>query len=231
MFVSFKETSLAKKAIDKALITVNTVDFREFATNKHRKVDDYPFGGGAGMLLMPQPLFDCFDSLEQSDKSINIYMSPSGSTLNQSKVEELSGYTTINILCGHYEGVDNRVIEKYIDEEISIGDYILTGGEICAMVLIDCIMRYIPGVLSNEESTQSESFCQSLLEYPQYTRPSKYENMCVPEVLISGNHKKIEEWQREQSLIKTLKNRPDLLKKANLTKKDIEFLEKLREKP
>ncbi|MGI6152389.1 MAG: tRNA (guanosine(37)-N1)-methyltransferase TrmD [Christensenellaceae bacterium] len=227
MFSSFVGESLCKRAIDNRIIEVNTVDFRDYTADKHRRVDDYPFGGGAGMLLMPQPLFDCFDDIKNKyagKKSISVYMSPAGRPLSHELAVSLSEYEVVNILCGHYEGVDQRVIDTYIDMELSIGDYVLTGGELPAMVLMDCVMRFVPGVLSNDESTMNESFSGGLLEYPQYTRPQEFRGQAVPEVLLSGHHANIEKWQREQALVKTAKDRPDLLEKLDLTEKEQEIL-------
>ncbi len=233
MFRSFTGASLAQKAIEKGLITVDPIDFRAYTQDRHNRVDDYPFGGGAGMLLMAQPLFDCFDDMNrrfEGRKTRNIYMGPAGKTLTQELALELyRRYDVLNILCGHYEGVDQRVLDTYIEDEISIGDYVLTGGELPAMVLIDCVMRYIPGVLSNDESVTTESFEGNLLEYPQYTRPQEFRGLTVPEVLLSGHHKNIEQWKREQSIEKTYRMRPDLLKKAELSKKDQEILGKIIE--
>lgn len=231
MFSAFTGTSLCEKAIGKGLIEINPVNFRDYTEDKHNRVDDYPFGGGAGMLLMPQPLFSCFEALGkryEGRKARSIYMSPAGKTLTQEKAEELSGYEVVNILCGHYEGVDQRVLDHLIDEEISIGDYVLTGGELPAMVLMDCVMRYVPGVLSNDESVAEESFANGLLEYPQYTRPSSFEGMDVPEVLLSGHHKNIAAWQREEALKRTLERRPELIEKLELTKEDIKILGRLQ---
>lgn len=231
LFSAFTGTSLCEKAIGKGLIQVNPVNFRDYTEDKHNRVDDYPFGGGAGMLLMPQPLFSCFAALKQrhaGKKTRNIYMSPAGERLTQEKAQALSGCEVLNILCGHYEGVDQRVLDHLIDEELSIGDYVLTGGELPAMVLMDCVMRYVPGVLSNDESVAEESFSNGLLEYPQYTRPSSYEGMDVPEVLLSGHHKNIAAWQREQSLKRTLMRRPELIDRLELTKEDIKILDQLK---
>jgi tRNA (guanine37-N1)-methyltransferase len=214
-FCSFTAYSICARAIALNLISVNTVNFRDYTLDKHRRVDDYPFGGGAGMLIAPQSVFDCFTDLKNKDsegKSINIYMSPSGVLLDQKTVKRLSGYEKLNILCGHYEGVDQRIIDELIDEEISIGDYVLTGGELPAMVLMDAVMRQIPGVLGNEKSAENESFSDgNLLEHPQYTRPADFRGLKVPEVLLSGHHKHILEWQKQKALEKTAKNRPDLL--------------------
>ncbi len=209
MFMPLK-TSILKRAQDKNLIEINIINFREFAKNKHSQVDDVPFGGGDGMVLMCQPIFDCINSIK-TDKSKIIYMSPRGKTLKQNMIKNYLNYEHIIILCGHYEGVDQRVIDYFDMEEISIGDYVLTGGELPSMVFVDCLSRLIPNVLHNEHSTESESFSTNLLEYPQYTRPANFEGLEVPGVLISGNHKQIDLWRNEQSLIITKKNRPDLL--------------------
>lgn len=209
MFMPLK-TSILKRAQDKNLIEINIINFREFAKNKHSQVDDVPFGGGDGMVLMCQPIFDCINSIK-TDKSKIIYMSPRGKTLKQNMIKNYLNFEHIIILCGHYEGVDQRVIDYFDMKEISIGDYVLTGGELPSMVFVDCLSRLIPNVLHNEHSTESESFSTNLLEYPQYTRPANFEGLEVPSVLISGNHKQIDLWRNEQSLIITKKNRPDLL--------------------
>lgn len=202
--------SILKRAQDKNLIEINIINFREFATNKHKSVDDVPFGGGDGMVLMCQPIFDAINSVKTSDSKI-IYMSPRGKTLKQSLAREYTKYEHLIILCGHYEGVDQRVIDYFNMEEISIGDYVLTGGELPAMVFVDTLSRLLPSVLNNDHSSVDESFSNNLLEYPQYTRPSVFEGMEVPKVLTSGNHKEIEKFRREQSLEITRRNRPDLL--------------------
>ena len=189
--------------------------------DKHRRVDDAPFGGGAGMLIGPQSVFDCFEAIKRAQegkKTINLYMSASGVPFSQQMAEELADYEEINILCGHYEGVDQRILDAHIDREVSIGDYVLTGGELPAMVLVDAIMRYVPGVLGNDESARDESFSyDGLLEYPQYTRPADFRGMCVPEILLSGHHANIRAWQRRRALEKTARVRPELLAKAQLT--------------
>lgn len=202
--------SILKRAQDKNLIEINIINFREFATNKHKSVDDVPFGGGDGMVLMCQPIFDAINSVKTSDSKI-IYMSPRGKTLKQSLAREYTKYEHLIILCGHYEGVDQRVIDYFNMEEISIGDYVLTGGELPAMVFVDTLSRLLPSVLNNDHSSVDESFSNNLLEYPQYTRPNVFEGMEVPKVLTSGNHKEIEKFRREQSLEITRRNRPDLL--------------------
>ena len=210
MFEQIKQSILGK-ALEKNLIEINLINIRDFSKDKHKKVDDTPYGGGAGMVMKPDVVYDAYKSV-RSDKSKVIYMSPQGSTLNQKKVQELSKYDHLIILCGHYEGIDQRVIDKIVDEEISIGDYVLTGGEIPAMVLIDSVSRYVEGVL-NEDSIKEESFLNNLLEYPQYTRPEIFEGQKVPEVLLSGHHENIEKWRKEKSYEITIIERPDLLKK------------------
>ena len=210
MFESLKQSILGR-AIEKELIKINLVNIRDFSKDKHKKVDDTPYGGGAGMVIKADVVYDCYKSLDTKNAKV-IYMSPQGNLLNQKKVEELSKESHLILLCGHYEGIDQRVIDKIVDEEISIGDYILTGGEIPAMVLIDSISRYVEGVL-NKDSINEESFSNGLLEYPQYTRPEIFQGERVPEVLLSGNHQEIDKWRKEKSLEITKKNRPDLLKK------------------
>ena len=210
MFSSL-EQSIIGRAVENGQISINLINIRDFSTDKHKKVDDTPYGGGAGMVMMPDVVYSAYKSLESSDAKV-IYMSPKGKTLNQEKVEELSKENHLIILCGHYEGIDQRVLDKIVDEEISIGDYVLTGGEIPAMVLIDSVSRYVKGVLK-EDSIKEESFSNGLLEYPQYTRPEIFQGERVPEVLLSGNHQEIDKWRKEKSLEITKKNRPDLLKK------------------
>ena len=204
-------SSLTGKAREKGLYELNCHNIRDYTTDKHKKCDDTPFGGGAGMVMMPQPIHDCISAVDPNHTAKRIYMSPRGKVLNQSLVKELSNEDHLLILCGHYEGVDQRVLDMDIDMELSIGDYVLSGGEIPAMVLIDSVLRYIPDVLGNSESTVDESFSQPLLEYPQYTRPQVYLGVSVPEVLISGNHANINKWRKAQSLEITRKKRPDLL--------------------
>lgn len=210
MFESLK-TSIIGKAVEKKLIEINLVNIRDFSKNKHKKVDDTPYGGGAGMVMKPDVVYEAYQSIESEEAKV-IYMSPQGKTLNQKKVEELSKEKHLIILCGHYEGIDQRVLDKIVDEEISIGDYVLTGGEIPAMALIDSVSRQIEGVL-NQASIEEESFSGGLLEYPQYTRPEIFEGEMVPEILLSGNHQKIERWRKEKSIEMTKKKRPDLLEK------------------
>ena len=203
--------SLMGKALEKGLYELNCHNIRDYSKDKHKKCDDTPFGGGAGMVMTPQPIHDCINAVDPEHKAMRIYMSPRGKVLSQSLVRDLSGYDNLLILCGHYEGVDQRVIDMDIDMEISIGDYVLSGGEIPAMVLIDSVLRYVPDVLGNADSTVDESFSQPLLEYPQYTRPQNFLGATVPEVLVSGNHAKIHQWRMEKALEITQKNRPDLL--------------------
>ncbi len=220
--------SIIKRAIQKELININAIDIRAFSKSKHKKVDDYIYGGGAGMLLKPEPIFDAFiyaqNIINSKNKTKVIYMSPQGKTLNQSIAKTFAKEQDLIILCGHYEGIDERIIEEIVTDEISIGDYILTGGELASMVFIDCVSRLIPSVLSKKESFINESFENSLLEPPSYTRPFCFKGKKVPDILLSGNHKKIESWKHENALITTLKKRPDLLKKANLNNNDLDFL-------
>lgn len=226
MFESVVNSSIWARAIKAQLIEVNTVDIRAYTKDKHRRADDYPFGGGSGMVLKPDPVHACFEDVESHCKEpyINIYMSPRGKQLKHSLVVDFTKYSCINMLCGHYEGVDERVLEKHIDMEVSIGDFVLTGGEIAAMALIDSCIRHVEGVLGNSESVKSESFSDALLEHPQYTRPPVFEDVSVPEVLLSGHHGNVCEYQRRMSILETAKRRPELLSKAIFTKKEIEFI-------
>lgn len=223
--------SIIGRAREKGLIEISCRDIREYTADKHRRVDDTPYGGGMGMVMQSQPIYDCFMSLcEDSDRRPHlIYMSPQGKTLTQEKAVELSKMDHIALLCGHYEGVDERVLEEIVDEEISIGDYVLTGGELPALVVADSVARMLPGVLSGEEAFTNESHFNSLLEHPQYTKPALWKDKEVPDVLLSGHHANIEKWRREQSLKRTYEKRPELLDKAELTKKDKEYLKKLKE--
>ena len=217
MFEPLK-TSLIGKAVEKDALKINLHNIRDFSENKHKKCDDYPFGGGPGMLMTPQPIFDAFESIDGYKHAYKIYMSPKGKTFSQEMVPALASHEHIIILCGHYEGVDERVIDELIDEEISIGDYVLTGGELPAMVVVDAVSRFLPNVLHSSESTEDESFMGGTLEYPQYTRPAEFRGLKVPEVLLSGNHAEIEKWRQEESLKITKERRPDLLKNANNNK-------------
>ena len=241
MFESVLNTSILGRARQQGFIEIECTDIRPFSLSKHKNTDDYPFGGGAGMLMMAQPIADCMravcekrgveclSNLEPHEPAPvkRIYLSPRGVPLTQKLAHELSKEQHLILLCGHYEGVDQRALDKYIDLEISIGDYVLTGGELGAMVLADCVARLIPGVLGSEESPQDESFSDAgLLEYPQYTRPRTFEGMDVPEVLLNGDHAKIASWRREQAVIATAQRRPDLLKTAGLTDKEKMIAEK-----
>lgn len=212
MFAPLSE-SIIGKAREKGLIEINVTDIREFSADKHKKCDDYPFGGGAGMVMLPQPIFDAVDAVDPDHEALRIYMSPKGKRLDMPLVKLLAAIESkrILLLCGHYEGVDQRVLDLCFDDEISIGDYVLTGGELPAMVVIDCVARYIDGVLGSEDSVKEESFSSNTLEYPQYTRPAVFEGISVPDVLLSGHHANVEKWRREQSEILTKKLRPDLL--------------------
>ena len=209
MFKSLDE-SIIGKAKEKNLIEINLINIRDFSKDKHKKVDDTPYGGGAGMVIMPDVVYDAYSSINKKENAKVIYLSPQGKVLNQNKVKELSKENHLILLCGHYEGIDQRVLDEIVDEEISIGDYVLTGGELPAMVLIDSVSRYIEGVL-NEESIKEESFSNKLLEYPQYTRPEEFRGIKVPGVLISGHHENIKKWRNEKSLEITKQKRPDLL--------------------
>lgn len=210
-FQNLLNYSIIGRAIEDGKVEVSCTNIRDFSKDKHKKVDDYPFGGGPGMVMKPDAIFDAINHVKTNDAKV-IYLSPQGKRLNQEIANSLSKENNLVLLCGHYEGIDNRIIENYIDEEISIGDYVLTGGEIPALVLIDCITRLIPGVLSSDESFTDESHYDGLLEYPQYTRPRVFNGIGVPEILLSGDHKKIAEWRKSQSLRVTLEKRPDLLK-------------------
>lgn len=217
LFQSVFAESIIKRAQEKGLLEISIYDLRDFSEDKHRRVDDYPYGGGAGMVMKPEPFFKAVRAVRERSpvKGKAILMSPQGLRLTQDKLKELSKEKHLIILCGHYEGIDERVRAYLADEEISIGDYILTGGEIPAMVLVDALARLIPGVLSTS-SLEEESFACGLLEYPQYTRPQEYEGMCVPEILLSGDHEKIRQWRYEEALKRTLKLRPDLLRNNGL---------------
>lgn len=225
MFEPIKQ-SIIGRATEKNIIEINLVNIRDFSKDKHKKVDDTPYGGGAGMLMRPDVVYDCYNSVKSNNSKL-IYLSPQGNRLNQAKVEQLSKEEHLIILCGHYEGIDQRVIDKIVDEEISIGDYVLTGGELPAMVLVDSVSRYVSGVLK-ENSISEESFSNGLLEYPQYTRPEVFEGMEVPEVLKSGHHKNIDNWRREQALKRTFEKRPELLEQAELSEKDKKFIKELK---
>ncbi len=205
------ETSIIGRAVDSGKLQINVIDIRDYTLDKHKKCDDAPFGGGAGMVMMPQPIASAIDAIDPNHEARRIFMSPRGRTINQSVVLEYAKCDRILLLCGHYEGVDQRVIDLYIDEELSLGDFVLTGGEIPAMAFTDAVCRYVDGVI-NGESLSQESFASGLLEYPQYTRPQEFMGLKVPEVLTSGNHGEVDKWRAKKSLEITKKNRPDLLK-------------------
>ena len=228
MFSSPFGDSITKRAVDNGILDIHFTNFRDFAEDKHHHVDDSPFGGGAGMVLKPEPMYKAVrDVLARTEEyAANrrvLIMDPSGPTFNQDKAKELAGYDQLIFICGHYEGFDARIY-KLADEAISIGDFVLTGGELPAMVITDAVSRMLPGVLGHEDSAPTDSFYEGLLEFPQYTRPREFEGMEVPEVLLNGDHAKIRKWRREQSLLVTQKYRPDLLEKADLNDKDRQFL-------
>ncbi len=230
MFRAVLGDSIINRAKEKGLLELNFIDIRDYTKNKHRKVDDYPYSGGGGMLMTPQPIYDAYMSIcEGLDyKPYTVYMSPQGKTFNQGMAIEMSELSHIVLLCGHYEGVDQRVLDMIVDAEISIGDFVLTGGEIPAMAVIDAVSRMIPGVLAGENSYSDESHFSGLLEHPQYTRPEEFMGRKIPEVLISGHHERINRWKRQEALRNTLKKRPELLEKAELSGEDIKFLDEIK---
>ena len=223
--------SIIGRARKEGFVEINCRQIRDYSTDKHKRVDDTPYGGGVGMVMTCQPIYDCYRSvisdIPEENKKCVIYMSPKGRVLTQRIAEELSHYDSLVLLCGHYEGIDERVLEEIVTDYVSIGDYVLTGGELPAMVMIDAISRLIPGVLHNDASAEFESFQDNLLEYPHYSRPETWHDKKVPPVLLSGHHVNIEKWRREQSVIRTAKRRPDLLKKAELTEKEKELVKKV----
>ena len=222
-------TSIIGRAMANELLTIEAVNIRDFAENKHNRVDDYTYGGGAGMLMQAGPVYGAYRSVAEKAKSKPrvIYLSPQGQTFSQSMAEEFAQEEELIFLCGHYEGIDERVLEEIVTDYVSIGDYVLTGGELPAMVMIDAVSRLIPGVLHNDTSAEFESFQDNLLEYPQYTRPEEWHGKKVPEILLSGHHANTEKWRREQSVIRTAERRPDLLEKADLTQKEKELVKTL----
>lgn len=220
--------SIIGRAVKDGIIDIDAVDIRDFSKDKHRHVDDYPYGGGAGMVMQSQPIYDAYSNVKSKAGDMRVvYMTPQGRKFDQRIAEELSKERNLMLLCGHYEGIDERVIEEIVTDEISIGDFVLTGGELAAMSVIDAVARLIPGVLNKEESFENESFSDGLLEYPQYTRPPVFMGNAVPDVLLSGHHANIDKWRREKSLERTYLKRPDLLKNADLSDKDIKFLKGL----
>jgi tRNA (guanine37-N1)-methyltransferase len=231
MFSSPFQESIMAKAIEKGLIEVRTINIRDFALDKHRIVDDAPYGGGQGMVMKVEPIARAIEQVKSEDPSVRtIYLTPEGKPLNQEMARQLSSRSHLILLCGRYEGVDERVREFFVDEEISIGDYVLTGGELAAMVLIDAVSRLLPGVLGSDRSAEEDSFFGSLLEYPQYTRPASFRGYEVPEVLLSGNHQAISLWRRKEALRRTWMRRPDLLSKASLSEEDKKILEEISKK-
>ncbi len=228
MFEAVMGDSIIARAAARDILSFNYVNIRDFAKNKHRKVDDYAYGGGMGLVMSYQPIYDAWKHVCGGRKIFTAYMSPQGRVLDQQLVRELSALPEMVILCGHYEGVDERIIEDIVDMEISIGDYVLTGGEIPAMALIDSVSRLIPGVLPGEDAYSNDSHFNGLLEYPNYTRPYEINGKTVPDILLSGHHDNIEKWKREQSLLRTRIKRPDLLRKADLTDRDREYLEQFK---
>lgn len=247
MVMNGLNTSIIGRAIHKGLLSIEAINIRDYAFNKHNSVDDYPYGGGAGMLMQAEPVYQCYQALSEkiiagkaeeatcaeqgvdsetpvTKKPRVIYLSPQGRTFNQTMAEEFAKEEDLVFLCGHYEGIDERVLEEIVTDYVSIGDYVLTGGELPAMIMVDCISRLMPGVLHNDVSAEFESFQDNLLEYPQYSRPEVWHDKRVPEILLSGHHANIEKWRREQSVIRTAKNRPDLLEKAELTEKEKELI-------
>lgn len=221
--------SIIGRARQAGKVEINCVDIRNYTLDKHRRVDDKPYGGGMGMIMTPQPIYDCYKAIckDMGAKPHLIYLTPQGKTLTQQRVKELSKLDNLVFLCGHYEGIDERVIEELNPEEISVGDYVLTGGELPALILADSVSRMLPGVLSDDECFEEESHFNSLLEYPQYTHPSSWNGREVPEILLSGHHAKVDEWRRQKSLERTYRRRPDMLERAKLDKKDEAFLSKL----
>jgi tRNA (guanine37-N1)-methyltransferase len=229
MFTGVLGESILKRAIAEGQLRVRLVNFRDYATDKHKTVDDYPFGGGAGMLLKPGPIFDAVRDVQKDwvgARNRVVLLSPQGRTFNQKLAEEFASEEKLIFICGHYEGFDERVRQRLVTDEVSIGDFVLTGGELAAMVIIDAVARLLPGVLGNDVSAHDDSYATGLLEYPQYTRPAVFEDMSVPEVLLSGNHQKIAEWRRVHALYRTWVRRPDLLNEAVLDEKDKAFIKK-----
>lgn len=229
LFDVFEKWSIVGRTIEKGIFSLNKINIRDFSKDKHKRVDDYPFGGGPGMVMRPEPIYDAIANAKSKD-SLVIYLSPQGRPYNQELANSLSKQNHLILLCGHYEGIDNRIIDNYVDLEISLGDYVLTGGELPAMVVIESIIRLLPGALSGEESYVNESHYNGLLEYPQYTRPRVFNDLPVPEILLSGDHKKIDEWRKYESLRTTYIKRPDLLKKRRLTDLEIRILSEIKDK-
>ena len=228
MFVGPFDQSIIKRAREGGLVSISIHDFRQYARDKHHVVDDYPYGGGGGMVLKPEPLFEAVESIKGDAQIPVILLTPQGRLFSQQVAQELAAYDEMILICGHYEGVDERVRQHMVDDEISIGDYVLSGGELAAMVVVDAVVRQLPGVLGAEEAAGEDSHARGLLEYPQYTRPQLFRGWAVPEVLLSGNHAQIAKWRRQQSLQRTLRRRPDLLERAELSPEEKRFLEEIR---
>ncbi len=234
MITAGLHTSILGRAMDAGIISLNAVNIRDYSEDKHRHVDDYPYGGGAGMVMSAEPISKCYEDIVlkrmKRSRPRVIYLTPQGRVFNQEMAKEFAQEEDLIFLCGHYEGVDERVLDEIVTDRVSIGDYVLSGGELASMVMIDAISRMVPGVLTNEESGSTESFEGNLLEYPQYTRPEVWHDRKVPEVLLSGHHAKIEEWRRQQSILRTHQVRPELLEGAELSKKEKKFYRELLEK-
>jgi tRNA (guanine37-N1)-methyltransferase len=228
MFTGPFNESIIKRAVERGLVKISIYNIRDYTSDKHHVVDDYSYGGGPGMVLKPEPIFAAVEAVRGERNVPVILLTPQGRLFDQRKAEEIAGYDEVILLCGHYEGVDERVREHLAADEVSIGDYVLSGGEIAAMVVADAAVRQIPGVLGSDESAGEDSYATGLLEYPQYTRPQDFRGWEVPEILLSGNHAEVARWRREQSLRRTAQRRPDLLKRADLSKKDREFLSRIR---
>ena len=229
MVMNGLNTSIIGRAVNAGLLSIEAVNIRDYAFNKHQSVDDYPYGGGAGMLMQAEPVYLAYEAVaerirKQGEKPRVVYLSPQGNVFDQKMAEELSQEEDLILLCGHYEGIDERVLEEIVTDYVSIGDYVLTGGELPAMVMVDAISRLVPGVLHNDVSAEFESFQDNLLEYPQYSRPEEWHGKKVPSVLLSGHHANIEKWRREQSIIRTYERRPDLFEKCELTEKEKQWL-------
>ncbi len=232
MFTGVLNQSILGRAQEKSAVDINVVNFRDYSLDKHHKVDDYPYGGGAGMVLTPQPIFDAVEAVMKNSETEPrvLLMCPQGDMFTQRKAEELAQEEHLIFICGHYEGFDERIRENLVTDELSIGQYVLTGGELPSMVIIDSVVRLMPGILGNEDSSQDDSYSTGLLEYPQYTRPQEFRGLEVPDVLRSGDHEKIAKWRREQSIQRTFERRPELLNDVNLSEKDLQFLNKLRKR-
>lgn len=230
MVINGLHTSIIGRAVAKNLLSIEAINIRDYAFNKHQSVDDYPYGGGAGMLMQAEPVYLAYKAVEEKTEKKKlrvVYLSPQGDTFTQKMAEELAQEEDLVLLCGHYEGIDERVLEEIVTDYVSIGDYVLTGGELPAMVMVDTISRLVPGVLHNDVSAEFESFQDNLLEYPQYSRPEEWHGKKVPPVLLSGHHANIEKWRREQSILRTKERRPDLLEKCELTEKERKWLEEM----